>query len=54
MSPQGALTATIRRPLTADERRYYREWWVIALATLATITLFTVMQSGAIVRFCHL
>lgn len=46
MSPQGALTATIRRPLTADERRYYREWWVIAAATLATITLFTVMQWG--------
>jgi CHASE2 domain-containing sensor protein/nitrogen-specific signal transduction histidine kinase len=46
MSPQGAMTAAIRRPLTADERRYYREWWVTATVTLATITLFTVMQWG--------
>ncbi len=46
MSPQGALTASIRRPLTDDERRYYREWWVIAITTLATITLFSVMQWG--------
>jgi len=46
MSPQWALTATIRRPLTADERLYYREWGTVAVATLAMITLFTVMQWG--------
>lgn len=35
-----------RRPLSADERRYYREWFIITLVGLATLTLFTAMQWG--------
>ena len=46
MSPAGAAYPASRRALTADERRYYREWLVVALTTLATITVFTVMQWG--------
>jgi len=46
MSPHAALTAAIRRPLSTDERRYYREWLVIALTTLLAMTLFTAMQWG--------
>lgn len=47
MSLPGAPTTPLpRRPLTNDERRYYREWFVVAGLSLATITLFTVMQWG--------
>lgn len=41
-----APDAVQRRPLSADERRYYREWFFTALASLAILTLFTLMQWG--------
>lgn len=39
------------RRLTLDERRYYREWCIVALLGLATLTLFTLMQWGQAVGF---
>ena len=46
MSPQGVRAHERGRPLSSDERRYYREWLVIAVTSLAVMTLFTVMQWG--------
>ena len=39
------------RRLSAEERRYYREWCVIALISLAALTVFTVMSWGQSLGF---
>ncbi len=46
MAAGSDLVQAVRRPLTADERRFYREWLIIAVLCLSTLSLFTVMQWG--------